>query len=91
MQIERIENMPLEEVDDDGVIRLMSEIISQARSDYNTHLLACNTSGAIIQAESDSRGLLGHIVGYVTGDNQYLLKEVKRKAYEIERRIYKWH
>lgn len=86
MQIERIENIPIEDVDNDGIINLMSALLIQARQDYELSLNYCDPISARNKADYDARGIVGYIVGYVTGDKYFFAKEVDRRIDEERRK-----
>ena len=71
--------------EDEGVINLASAIIENAVSDYYEHLSVCNDLQARISAQVDSKGIVGSIMEFVTGDREFLLKMVEEKI----RRRYK--
>lgn len=68
---------------DEGVINLAAAILREARDEYKAHLDICNDLQARICAERDSRGIVGRILEYATGDRQFMLKQVEE---EIKRR-----
>lgn len=71
--------------EDEGVINLASAIIENAVSDYYSHLSVCNDLQARICAQTDSKGIVGSIMEFATGDREFLLKMVEEKI----RRRYK--
>lgn len=73
----------INEYTDEGVINLASAILEDARNDYKAHLSVCNDLQARINAKMDSKGIVGAIVEYATGDREFMLKEVEE---EIRRR-----
>lgn len=68
---------------DEGVINLAIAIINEARAEYEAHLNVCSDLQARLCAERDSRGIVGYILEYATGDKQFMLKQVEN---EIKRR-----
>lgn len=71
---------------DDGIINLAIAIIEQAVEDYQNHLDVCNDLQARLCAKADSNGILGYILGYATGDKDFLVKEVEKKiSSQLER------
>lgn len=64
---------------DEGVINLSIAIIEQAREDYETHLSVCNDLQARISAKTDSKGIVGDILAFITGDREFLLKEIEKR------------
>lgn len=68
---------------DEGVINLAEAIIKDAVYEYNTYLSVCNDLQARIRAQTDSKGIVGSIMEFATGDREFLLKTVEGK---IERR-----
>lgn len=73
----------INEYTDEGVINLAIAILEDARDDYKAHLNVCNDLQARISAKTDSKGIVGSIVEYITGDREFMLKEVEK---EIRRR-----
>lgn len=69
--------------EDEGVINLSSAIVGNAVSEYNAHLSVCNDLQARICAQTDSKGIVGSIMEFATGDREFLLKMVEE---EIRRR-----
>lgn len=64
---------------DEGVINLSSAIIENAVSEYEAHLSVCNDLQARICAQTDSKGIVGRIMEFATGDREFLLKMVEEK------------
>lgn len=67
------------EYTDEGVINLAVAIIELAREDYEAHLNVCNDIQARISAKTDSKGIIGDILEYTTGDREFMLKEVEKR------------
>lgn len=71
---------------DEGVINLSIAIVEAARQNYENHLDACNYIQARICAQTDSKGIVGSILEYTTGDREFMLKEIeKRISSQLER------
>lgn len=68
---------------DEGVINLLEAIVKNAVLEYYTYLSVCNDYQARIRAQTDSKGIVGSIMEFATGDREFLLKMVEEK---IERR-----
>lgn len=64
---------------DEGVINLSAAIIRAAKENYEAHLDACNYLQARISASTDSKGIVGDILAFATGDREFLLKEIDRR------------
>lgn len=64
---------------DEGVINLSIAIIGAAKQNYENHLDACNYIQARICAQTDSKGIVGDILAYATGDREFLLKEIEKQ------------
>lgn len=64
---------------DEGVINLAEAILKQAVYEYETHLNVCNDYQARIKAKTDSKGIVGSIMEYATGDREFLVKEVEKR------------
>lgn len=69
----------VEDYIDEGVINLSMAIIELAKENYETHLSACNYLQARISAQTDSKGIVGDICAFATGDREFLLKEVEKR------------
>lgn len=67
------------EYTDEGVINLAIAIIKEAREEYEAHLNVCNDIQARISAKVDSKGIVGSILEYTTGDREFMLKEVEKR------------
>lgn len=64
---------------DEGVINLSTVIIEAAKQDYENYLNACNYLQARICAHTDSKGIVGDILAFATGDREFLLKEIEKQ------------
>ena len=69
----------VKEYTDEGVINLAIAIIEAAREDYESYLNVCNDIQAIISAKVDSKGIVGAILEYTTGDREFMLKEIEKR------------
>lgn len=69
----------IKEYIDEGVINLSIAIIEMAREDYEAHLKLCNYIQARISAKTDSKGIVGSILEYTTGDREFMLKEIEKR------------
>ena len=79
----------IKNVCDEGVINLAIALLEQAVEEYQIHLDVCNDIQARVCADIDSRGLVGKILEYATGDRNFLVKEVEKKiSSQLERRDY---
>lgn len=79
--------MRLDVYNEEGLINLASALVSNARQDYDIRIKSHDFLSARMLADSDSRGLVGIIVGYATGDRESMKKEVELKI-EKERSRY---
>lgn len=64
---------------DEGVINLSIAIVEAAKQNYENHMDACNYLQARISASTDSKGIVGDILAFATGDREFLLKEIDRR------------
>ena len=64
---------------DEGVINLAEAILKQAVYEYETYLNVCNDLQARIKAKTDSKGIVGSIMEYATGDREFLVKEIEKR------------
>ena len=64
---------------DEGVINLSIAIVESAKHNYENHLNACNDIQARICAQTDSKGIVGDILAFATGDREFLLKEIEKQ------------
>lgn len=72
---------------DEGVINLSLAIIESAREEYEMYLNLCNDIQARISAKVDSKGIVGVILEYATGDREFMLKEVEKQiSSQLEKR-----
>ena len=79
----------IKNVCDEGVINLATALIKQAVEEYQAHIDVCNDIQARACADMDSRGLVGTILAYATGDRNFLVKEVEKKiSSQLEGRDY---
>lgn len=69
----------INEYTDEGVINLAIAIVETAREDYDAYLNVCNDIQARISAKVDSRGIVGAILEYTTGDKEFMLKEIEKR------------
>lgn len=67
------------EYTDEGVINLAIAIMETAREDYESYLNVCNDIQARILAKVDSKGIVGAILEYTTGDREFMLKEIEKR------------
>ena len=65
-----------------GLMRLAETLVSTARQDYEDRIKSHDFLSARMLADKDSRGLVGIIVGYATGDCEAMKKEVEIKIEE---------
>lgn len=79
--------MRLDIYDEKGLMRLAETLVSNARQDYDDRIKSHDFLSARMLADEDSRGLVGIIVGYATGDHEAMKKEVELKI-EKERSKY---
>lgn len=76
----------IKEICDEGAIKLAEELLKEAVRDYQAHLDLCNDLQARVKADMDSRGIVGKILEYATGDRNYLVKELDKKiSSQLER------
>lgn len=68
---------------DEGVINLAEAILKDAGEEYENYILALNESQALYLARRDSRGLVGKILEYCTGDREYMVKKVNERVKEM--------
>lgn len=68
---------------DEGVINLAEAILRDAGGEYENYLLALNETQALYLANRDSRGIVGKILEYCTGDRKYMVKKVKDRIKEM--------
>ena len=64
---------------DEGVIILSEAIIDAAKENYEAHLSAGNYIQARISAVTDSKGIVGDICAFATGDREFLVKDVEKR------------
>ena len=64
---------------DEGVINLAIAILNDARETYENYLNVCNDIQARICAKTDSKGIVGAILEYATGDREFMVKEVEKR------------
>lgn len=77
----------IKDIYDEGVIELSTALLQQAVEEYQAHLDVCNDIQARICADMDSRGIVGKILEYTTGDRNFLVKELDKKiSSQLERR-----
>ena len=69
----------INEYTDEGVINLSIAILKTAKETYDAHIDACNYLQARISASTDSKGIVGDILAYATGDREFLLKEIEKR------------
>ncbi len=67
------------EYTDEGVINLAIAILETARDEYEAYLNVCNDVQARISAKVDSKGIVGAILEYTTGDREFMLKEIEKR------------
>ena len=80
--------MRLEEYDERGLMNLAEALVSRAREDYDARIKSHDFLSARNLADKDSRGLVGYIVGYATGDHEFMKKEVEAEIKKERSKYY---
>lgn len=80
--------MRLEEYDERGLMNLAEALVSNAREDYDARIKSHDFLSARSLADKDSRGLVGYIVGYATGDHEFMKKEVEAEIKKERSKYY---
>lgn len=80
--------MRLEEYNEDGLMNLAAALLACARQDYDARIKSHDFLSARLQADYDSRGIVGYIVGYATGDHEFMKKEVEAEIKKERSKYY---